>query len=205
MNDIESDIEKLRSRAIALGASRSKAIKADKVVVDPRVRFKCQVPMCDSYGRNRMCPPSTIPVDEFAKILSRYTYGLLVQVEMAYGEEEIKASFKGKNIQALHKETEYVDEMTGTMRHMSELLSSLEKEALYMGYRFAASLTGGCCRLCDECVGPDSRTACRHPFLARPSMEAVGIDVVATAENAGLPLEFPVKGKAIWTGLLLLD
>ena len=33
--------------------------------------------------------------------------------------------------------------------------------------------------------------ACRHPFEARPSMEAVGIDVVATAEAAGLAVELP--------------
>jgi predicted metal-binding protein len=30
---------------------------------------------------------------------------------------------------------------------------------------------------------------CRHPDLARPSMEAAGIDVFATVRAAGLPIE----------------
>ena len=69
----------------------------------------------------------------------------------------------------------------------------------------AAALSAGCCPLCDECVGPDPKERCRHPFVARPSMEAVGIDVVATAANAGMDIEFPPRGKAVWTGLLLIE
>ena len=30
---------------------------------------------------------------------------------------------------------------------------------------------------------------CRHPEMARPAMEAAGIDVFATARAAGLPIE----------------
>ena len=36
-------------------------------------------------------------------------------------------------------------------------------------------------------------------------MEAVGIDVVATAEAAGLKLEIPAGDSPRWTGLLLID
>jgi predicted metal-binding protein len=35
-------------------------------------------------------------------------------------------------------------------------------------------------------------------------MEAMGIDVIATAEKAGLPVTFPVKNRVTWTGLILL-
>jgi predicted metal-binding protein len=35
-------------------------------------------------------------------------------------------------------------------------------------------------------------------------MEAMGIDVIATAEKAGLPLTFPIEDKVTWTGLILL-
>lgn len=205
MSDIESDLEKLRLRALELGAYRAKAIHSSKVVIDPRVRLKCSVPLCDSYGRNRMCPPNIISVEEFAKALSRYHFGLLVQFQMEYGEAEIKKKFRGKSLGALHQDSAYVEKMTEGMRDMSLALGKLEKEALYMGYRFAVALSGGCCRLCEECVGPDPTAKCRHPFQARPSIEAVGIDVIATAENAGLKVEFPAKGKAVWTGLLLID
>jgi predicted metal-binding protein len=56
---------------------------------------------------------------------------------------------------------------------------------------------------CGKCVGTGGK--CIHPFSARPSMEAMGIDVVATLENAGKNLEFPVKDKVQWWGLLLVD
>jgi len=45
---------------------------------------------------------------------------------------------------------------------------------------------------------------CRFPFQARPSLEAMGIDVVATLKNVGLSLAFPVQGRVTWTGLILL-
>lgn len=205
MSDIELDLEKLRTRAQELGANRAEVIQASKIVIDPRVRLKCSVPLCDSYGRNRMCPPNTISVDEFAKILSKYRFGLLVQFEMAYGEEDIDRRFNRKPLQALQEDKDYTQQLTLTMRQMSEVLCELEKQALYMGYRFATALTGGCCRLCEECVGPDPLAKCRHPFQARPSMEAMGIDVVATTQSAGLKVEFPIKTKAVWTGLLLID
>jgi predicted metal-binding protein len=35
-------------------------------------------------------------------------------------------------------------------------------------------------------------------------MEAMGIDVIATAEKAGLPLTFPIENKVTWMGLILL-
>ena len=58
--------------------------------------------------------------------------------------------------------------------------------------------------LCDVCAGANGQP-CNHPFEARPSMEAVGIDVVATAEAAGLAIELPADKHPRWTGLLLID
>jgi len=53
-------------------------------------------------------------------------------------------------------------------------------------------------------VGVGAAEPCRHTFQARSSMEAMGIDVVATVERAGLPVAFPVTDKVTWTGLVLL-
>lgn len=202
---LQEDVERLCKRALELGACQARSLSVSKVVVDPRVRLKCSVPVCDGYGRNRMCPPSTISVEEFSESLARYSSAIVVQFDMEWSEEDVKRSFKGKALESLHREDAYLERMTKVMREMSGALNALEKEALYMGYRFAAALTGGCCRLCDECVGPDPKERCRHPFQARPSMEAVGIDVVATAQNAGLRIIFPPKGRAVWTGLLLVE
>ena len=54
-------------------------------------------------------------------------------------------------------------------------------------------------------TGTSTSEPCRKPFRARPSMEAVGIDVLATAAAAGLPVQMPATDDPVWTGLLLLD
>jgi len=80
---------------------------------------------------------------------------------------------------------------------------------LALGCAFAAGFGGGECRLCEACVavqtGTSTREPCRQPFRARPSMEAVGVDVLATAAAAGLPIQMPATDDPVWTGLLLLD
>ena len=55
----------------------------------------------------------------------------------------------------------------------------------------------------------DVAAPCPFPQVARPAMEAVGIDVVRTLRNAGWELQFPAtayleEGVAYWTGLVLV-
>ncbi|RLI35842.1 DUF2284 domain-containing protein, partial [Candidatus Bathyarchaeota archaeon] len=44
---------------------------------------------------------------------------------------------------------------------------------------------------------------CLHPYEARPSMEALGINVYETCVKAGVPLPSPEE-KVLWTGVLLV-
>ncbi len=88
-------------------------------------------------------------------------------------------------------------------------MTQLETEALESGHALAAALDGGECALCPVCTAAEAApgepvAACRHPFAARPSMEALGIDVVRTAAAAGLDVRFPTD-EPRWTGLLLVD
>jgi predicted metal-binding protein len=84
-------------------------------------------------------------------------------------------------------------------------MTELERAAFGLGHRFAAAFAGGECVLCEECVGQASGAPCVHPFEARPSAEALGVDLVATAQAAGLDVTFPAGDDARWTGLLLID
>ena len=95
------------------------------------------------------------------------------------------------------------DGIAPLVRALSNMMLKLEGEALKRGYRFAAGFSGGECMLCNECVGPGE--TCRHPFLARPSMEAMGIDVVETLRNVGVEIVFPVTDRLELWSLLLLD
>ena len=63
-------------------------------------------------------------------------------------------------------------------------VAELEREIFLDGYYKAFGMGCGPCRICKSC--PEE---CPYPRLARPSMEACGIDVYATARKAGFPIE----------------
>ena len=170
----------------------------------PQPRLKCMVPQCANYGRNLMCPPNVMDLDAFSAALDQYTDAILVQCPIPIGTDFMK-EFEGVPLEDIYDSGEYKERMTRSEREFQDLLGRLESEALGMGFRFAAAFTGGPCRLCDECVGQGSEESCRHPFRARPSMEAMGIDVYMTARNAGLPFEIPAKDCPVWNGLVLLE
>jgi len=89
-------------------------------------------------------------------------------------------------------------------RLFHERLLELEKAAFLAGYHKALSFGAGPCPVCDACP-PDGR--CRFPELARPSMEAAGMDVYQTVRNAGISLT-PVQEQGQYVkyiGLLLLE
>jgi predicted metal-binding protein len=171
------------------GASAVVLANIADIVVDERVRLKCRVPVCDSYNKNLMCPPYVPSVAEFREALKNYKQAILLQVSAELYETYANAP---------------AEEVFIPARKLHELVNLGEREAFTAGFRFAAGFIGGCCRLCDECVAAEGGTSCRVPFKARPSMEAMGIDVIATAEKAGLPLTFPIENKVTWMGLILL-
>jgi predicted metal-binding protein len=178
------------SRLKEQGASEAVLIDVTDIVVDERVRLKCRVPLCDSYDRNLMCPPYVPTVAEFRDALHHYSLAVLIQVSAALEKPYANAP---------------TEEVFIPAKKLHALVHSGEKEAFAAGFRFAAGFIGGCCRLCDECVAVDGSTRCRFPFKARPSMEAVGIDVVATSEKAGLSIgSFPISDRVTWTGLILI-
>ncbi|KKM11482.1 hypothetical protein SY88_08495 [Clostridiales bacterium PH28_bin88] len=170
------------------GATAVKLIVVDNVVVDERVRLKCQVPLCPDFGRALMCPPGLPSLAEFRQVLEKYRQALLIQVASRV------STLPPQDHQAVY----------APARELHRLVNLVESKAFSMGLRFAAGFIGGSCRLCDTCVGVGSVEPCRHPFKARPSMEAMGIDVVATVERAGMPVTFPVTDHVVWTGLVLL-
>jgi predicted metal-binding protein len=171
------------------GASAVVLANTADIVVDERVRLKCRVPVCDTYNKNLMCPPYVPSVAEFREALKNYKQAILIQISADLHETCANAP---------------TEEVFIPARRLHELVNLGEREAFAAGFRFAAGFIGGCCRLCDECIAVQGGTSCRFPFKARPSMEAMGIDVIATAEKAGMPVSFPIENKVTWTGLIIL-
>ncbi len=66
------------------------------------------------------------------------------------------------------------------------LILKLEREAFLLGHPLALGLIEGPCSLCEKCPGPNA--PCLQPEKARPSMEAMGIDVFQTCANVGIDL-----------------
>jgi predicted metal-binding protein len=187
--------------ALRAGATAARIIPSNWVVIDERVRFKCEVPRCAGYGQYLMCPPYVMPVEAFSRILSGYKWGLLVQVEAKSIDSGDKG--KGKINQTILKE--YKELHRSFKLKLLEIVEAVESAAFKKGMRFATGLVGGSCVLCEQCVDDKSSKACRHPFRARPPMEAVGIDVFKTAQNAGLPIHLSSSKNVVWTGLVLLE
>jgi predicted metal-binding protein len=67
----------------------------------------------------------------------------------------------------------------------TKIVLKLEREIFLDGFYKAFGLGAGPCRLCRTC----NLKECTRPDDARPSMEACGIDVFATARANGFPIE----------------
>jgi len=88
--------------------------------------------------------------------------------------------------------------------NMSEVVVQSEKEAFLAGYYKALGMGSGPCMLCAQC---NLKGRCRHSENTRPSMEACGIDVFATARNNGFMIETldSTKRKGDYFGLVLIE
>lgn len=179
--------------ALERGATVAKIISAREVVLDERVILKCQVPLCKEYGNHLLCPPKSRSLAQFREALSKYSNALLIQIGTprdqlgSMSEQSLKKAFYAR------------------ANELHEIVNVVEKAAQELSLTFAAGFIGGACTLCDPCMGVQSGEPCRHPYKARPSMEAVGIDVHLTAERAGLGFSSDIEKEVVWNGLVLLD
>jgi predicted metal-binding protein len=193
VDSLESYLARLCQKARELGASQAVAIPAVDIVVDERTSLKCFVPLCPHYGIDLMCPPNVIPVSKFREILGGYHHAILIKVDIPLIN---KSKRKPK--------ADYMKALEDAQKRLHDIVCQIESISLADGYHFAAGLTGGSCPLCEECIGVKSGLSCRHPYKARPAMEAMGIDVMATARKAGLDLSFGQNDSRGWVGLVLV-
>lgn len=184
------------------GATNAKIIPSKDIVVDRRVRLKCMVPICENFGKHLLCPPNLMSVEEFQDVLSLYKRALLIQLESEVDSTDKSKKPLGKD---LIKEMKRRTSTDGCELRLNEIVNLAEAAAFKEGCYLAAGFIGSECLLCQECVSQKGTRPCRHPFEARPSMQAMGIDVIKTCEKAGIPVKLSSKEKVRWTGLVLLD
>ncbi len=149
-------------KAKSMGVTTAKIIDVENIIVGNWVRLKCQYG-CRQYGKWLTCPPFSPTPNYTRKMLSDFSKALLMYVENISFKESDEHRVKFKRI-----------------------IAALEREIFLDGYYKAFGMTAGPCRLCRTC---DTSNPCLHPYDARPSLEACGIDVYQTAKNCGLKLE----------------
>jgi predicted metal-binding protein len=179
MKKTASGLRKYVAQALAAGAHEAKMILVSNVAVAEWVRLKCQFG-CDGFGNGRCCPPHTPTPELMKRVLADYRHALI------YSYVCTPSDYRPKR---------------GRMR---KLVAELERTAFLDGHYKAFGLADGPCRFCRDC---NLTGDCRHPELARPSMESCGIDVYATARNSGIKLEVATRrnGPSKHINLVLID
>ena len=85
-------------------------------------------PQCANYGRNLMCPPNVMGMDDFSEVLERYTRSILVQYPIPM-DTEFMSKFSGSSIEDIYETGEYEERMTKSERQFQDLLGKLESDA----------------------------------------------------------------------------
>lgn len=168
------DLEKYRSLALDLGATDAQVIRTSDIRVDERVRAKCAFPKCSQYGTNANCPPHVPDLSFSRRLLKRFSYGIIFSVKSETQYYLGKSYKKGETPEA--------------KRNLERIISEVEASAYYDGYYFSVAFGQGSCKslFCpNEPCSVLSGSGCKFPLRARPSMEAMGIDVFEICVKLG--------------------
>jgi len=181
---IRKDLEKYQKLSLYFGASDSRIIPSRWVRFDERVRMKCRVPRCHLYGSSPNCPPYTPGIDTMKRTMKKYKRAIFVKYDVPVLEDFVdqKKWLRG------HEKHQ---------RKIHDIVGAVESVAFNDGYYFATGFSAGGCKttLCSGqvCQFLDSGR-CRFPLKARPSMEAVGIDVFDLITKVGWEV-YPIASK----------
>jgi len=162
MNDL--DLERYCSQSVERGATHAKQIHPSTVITAPWVRMKCQFG-CINFNKSYCCPPDSPTPDLTRAIIDSYYRAVLFHIEAPKTKDR-----------------------TNRYRKFLKTLRDLEGEMFKDGYYKALVFLCGPCNLCKECE-KQKGNPCTFGSIARPSMEACGIDVYQTARNNGFFIE----------------
>lgn len=193
----DSRVLKLQKKAAELGASDAKIIPVDRIHVEDEVVEMCKAHLCRGYGKSANCPPHVMAPGQAREWIEKYETALFFKLDVSP--------------QVLLSEDRFE-----TFKTVYVIASRLEASAREEGFLLAKGLAAGSCkpvfckgRTCDALMDEGE---CRYPSLARPSMEAVGINVFKLSRDAGWDIHIILKDsdpeavlKGMLAGLILLS
>jgi predicted metal-binding protein len=199
---MNKDLESLLSELKAVHEDL-RLMPTEMIVVSDWVRLKCRYG-CDNYGNHLGCPPFSPTPAETRAVLSAYRNAVLVRFE---------AKPDGK-LPAKHASRAF----SNSVAKMQKTVAELEKVAFLAGCYKAFGMNAMPCALCDTCVIEEMHkkdqavfdldsVRCKNKEIMRPSMEACGIDVFKTLQNAGFKPRVlkDCKETVELFGLILID
>ena len=147
------------------GFSDFKWIPAESIIVGQWVRIKCMFG-CGDYGKNASCPPNVPSISECERFFYEYKDAVIFRFEKRFDDPNDRHVWS---------------------KQINTELMELERRVFLAGNHKAFLLLIDGCSLCVDC--PGERQNCKQPKLARPTPEAMGIDVYATVRGAGYPIQ----------------
>jgi predicted metal-binding protein len=136
-----------------------------EIVVGQWVRMKCLYG-CVEYGHNACCPPNAPSVEDCERFFRDYQRAAVFHFRKAVAKPEDRHAWS---------------------RRVNLGLLKLEREVFLSGHVKAFLLPMDSCSLCQECSG--IRMTCKKPKLARPTADAMAMDVYATVRKLGYPIQ----------------
>ena len=172
--NLSQDLERYCQYALKLGADEARVVDASKIPVEDAVAFKCRVPRCFGYDSCAQCPPHAPKPAEIRQLLKGCSHGVFFVrrvssklLKLERNDKERKAAF----------------------RRILEIVAKLESAAFYDGHYLSVGFSAGSCfsSLCDPKLGCQVLKGenCRFALKARPSMEAVGMNVYSLIASSG--------------------
>jgi predicted metal-binding protein len=156
---------KIEKMAVAQGLKDFRWLDPRTVILGHWVRMKCNYG-CPGYGKKRTCPPQVPSVEECQEFFKEYKHGILFHFTKKFKDPKMRPPWS---------------------RKVNERMLGLEREVFLSGYPKAFMFPQAPCALCKECKGTEGE--CLQPKLARPTLEAFGVDVFSTARMMGYPIQ----------------
>ncbi len=157
--------EPIESLLVEYGFKDFRWVAPEAIAVRQWVRFLC-VESCPSYGKKAVCPPHVPAIEECERFFSEYHAAILIRFEM----------------KAHHR-----DDDPEVFQDIDRRLIELEKRLFFEGHPKVIVLPATICYRCEECAG--RKDLCRHKESARPTPEALGVDLFETVKSVGYPLK----------------
>lgn len=177
-------MNKWKEAALQCGADRAEIVSGTDIIYDRVFRSICASNACGKYGRCYTCPPDAGDIDEMIARAKQAKTGVLYQtvhtIEDAFDIEGMLEAGQRHN---------------ACVRRLQALVRQDGMQALHLG--------AGGCGICERCGKMDG-IPCRHPEEAMTSMEAYGVDVYHTAQNAGMKYHHG-ENTVTYFGLLLKE